>query len=91
MRLSIKFLEGLSNHHCKRFNPSKMGRLPPVRFMSESDIDTAEQEGKNQVKISITDHVSKSFELFVEGGPEAVIQLIRSRESIVKDRKLCNI
>ncbi len=60
-------------------------------FVPESNLDTLEREGKNHVKIAITEHVSKSFELFVKGGPEAVIQLIRFHESIVKDCKFCNI
>ncbi len=62
-----------------------------MRFVPEGDLNTMKKEGKNQVKILITDHVSKSFELFSEGGPEAVIMLIRSDESIVKERKLRGI
>ncbi len=91
MRLLIKLSKGLSNRHYKRFDPSKMGGLPPMRFVPESNLDMMEKEGKNQVKISITDHVSKSFELFSEGGPEAVIMLIQSHESIVKYCKFHNI
>ena len=37
------------------------------------------------------EHIRKSFELFVKGGPEAVILLIRSHKSIMHDCKLCEI
>ncbi len=78
MRLLIKLPKGLSNRHCERFDPAKMGGLPPMRSVPEGDLDTMEKEGKNCVKIAITKHIFKSFELFSEGGPEAVIMLIQS-------------
>ncbi len=67
-----------------------MGGLPPIRFVPESGLhgDTVESDGKNRVKIQISDRVTKSFKLFVKGGPKAVIMLIRLHESIVADRKL---
>ena len=67
-----------------------MGVLPPIRFVPEGDLNT-DKEGRNHIKIQISEHATKSFELFVEGGPEAVILLIRSHESIVQDQNLCEI
>ncbi len=66
-----------------------MGGLPPIRFVPEDGVANAsENEKKNRVKIQISDHVTKSFELFSKGGPEAVVMLICLHESIVVDRKL---
>ena len=76
MRLSIKLPGGLSKRHCERFDPPKMGGLPLMGFVPESNLDTSEREDKNRVIIAIPEHVSRSFELFVKGGPEAVILLI---------------
>ena len=77
MKLAFKLPAGISNRRCKRFDPAKMGGLPPIRFVPKEGISNAlENEKKNRVKIQISDHVTKSFELFSEGGPEAVIMLI---------------
>ncbi len=76
MRLSIKLPEGLSNRRCKQFNPTKMDRLPPMHFVTKSNLNNADKDGKHRVKITITEHVTKSFKLFSEGEPEAVILLI---------------
>ena len=40
------------------------------------------------MKISICDDVTKVFETFESGGPEAVIKLIRDHEALVEDYKL---
>ncbi len=78
MKLVFKLRAGINNRRCERFDPAKMGGLPPIRFVPESGRhgDAVESNGKNYVKIQISNRVTKSFKLFVEGGPEAVIMLI---------------
>ena len=66
-----------------------MGGIPPIRFIPEkSEKDKDDDTGTNTVKITICDDVTKVFETFESGGPEAVIKLIRDHESVVDDRKL---
>ena len=92
MKLQMKLLAGLNNRRCERFDPAKMGGLPPIRFvpdkLHEGTDKMDDKSHKNCVKITISENVSKYFELFEEGGPEAVIMLICSHESLVQDRKL---
>ena len=88
----MKLPAGLNNRRCERFHPAKMGGLPPTCFVPEKHLEGTDKmddkSHKNCVKISISENVSKCSELFEEGGPEAVIMLIRSYESLVRDRKL---
>ncbi len=65
-----------------------MGGLPPIQFVPKQGVlDASESNGNNRVKIQISNRVTKSFKLFIEGGPKAMIILIRSHESIVANRK----
>ncbi len=61
-----------------------------MHFVSEGDLNI-DIAGRNHIKIQILDHVTKSLKLFIKDGPEAVIFLIQSHESIVQDHKLCEI
>ncbi|MCP4746063.1 MAG: hypothetical protein GY874_07960, partial [Desulfobacteraceae bacterium] len=89
MKLAFKLPTGPSNRRCERFDPAKMGGLPPIQCVPKDGIlNATDNKKKNRVKIQISNHVTKSFELFSEGGPEAVVMLIRSHESIVADQKL---
>ncbi len=38
-----------------------------------------------------SEHITKSFELFAEGGSESAIMIICSHESLVQDQKLCEV
>ena len=84
---------GLTNRKCERFDPGRMGGFPPIRFISENPEKDEDDDTKkhNTVKIAISDNVTKVFETFEKGGPEAVIKLIRDHESLVEDRKLRDI
>ena len=72
-----------------------MSGLPPIRFvpdrLHEGTNKMDDKNHKNCVKIFIPENVSEYFKLFEEGGPEAVSMLIRSHESLVQDRKLCEV
>ena len=88
----MKLPAGLNNRRCERFDPAKMGGLPPIRFVPTKTNEGTDKEDdkshRNRVKITISDNVQKYFDLFEVGGPESVIKLIRSHESLVEDRKL---
>ena len=89
----MKLPAGLTNHKCERFDPAKMGGNPPIRFVAKK-LEKEEDDDKkshNTVKIAISDNVQKFFDLFEVGGPESVVKLIRSRESLVEDRKLSHV
>ncbi len=92
MKLKFALPAGLQNRKCERFDPAKMGGLPPIRFVPESthdsDSGSKDDSKRRTVKIKINDNVTKQFDVFLEGGPESVIQLIRNHESIVDDTKL---
>ena len=76
---------GLKNQQCKRFDPSRVGGLPPIRFVpsSQSEKEESDEKEKEQmVKISILEIVSKYFKIFKEGGTKDVVNLIQRHESI---------
>ncbi len=67
MKLAFKLPAGINNQQCERFDPAKMGGRPPIRFVPEQGIlDAPESDGKNRVKIQISNRITKSFELFVK-------------------------
>ena len=61
MSQSIKLLEGLSDRHCERFDPAKMGGLPPMWFVPESDLDMVEK--RRQESRENRDHRTRLKEL----------------------------
>ena len=65
-----------------------MGGFPLIRFISEKSEKDEDDDTKkhNTAKIAISDNVTKVFETFEKGGPEAVIKLIRDHEALVEDR-----
>ena len=92
MQLKHSIPSGLKNRQCERFDPIKMGGLPPIRFVATARKDEPEDDGEttkqNSVKIKINDKITKNFRVFVKGDAAAVVQLIRDHESIVDDTKL---
>ena len=91
MKLKSALPTGLKNQQCERFDPSRVGGLPPVRFVPSSLNEKGESEEKEKeqmVKISVSDAVSKYFKVFKEGDTEDVVNLIQRHESILSDKKL---
>ena len=91
MKLKSALPTGLKNQQCKRFDPSRVGGLPPVRFVPSSHDekeDGDEKEKEQMVKISVSEAVSKYFKIFKEGDTEDVVNLIQRHESILSDKKL---
>ena len=71
-----------------------MGGDPPIRFVPAPPANSKE-EGKepSQVKITISNEVSKYYTVFKRGTTEDVVNLIRVHEGIMTDKKLkenCN-
>ena len=92
MRLQMRLPDGLTNCKCERFDPARMGGIPPIRFvLKKTDKEDDGKKSHNTVKIATSDNVQKYFELFETGGPESVVKLIRSHEALVEDRKLHDI
>ena len=80
-KLHFKLLKSLNNKWCKQFGSIKIGGLPPIQFVPESDLEQNQQMldwKRNTVKIKINAHVMNPFEFFVIGGPETTIMLIQN-------------
>ena len=91
MKLKSALPTGLKNNQCERFDPSRVGGLPPVRFVPSSldeKEDGEKKEKEQMVKISVSEAVSKYFKVFKEGDTEDVVNLIQRHESILADKKL---
>ena len=91
MKLKSALPTGLKNNQCERFDPSRVGGLPPVRFVPSSldeKEDVEKKEKEQMVKISVSEAVSKYFKVFKEGDTEDVVNLIQRHESILADKKL---
>ena len=91
MKLKSALPTGLKHQQCERFDPSRVGGLPPVRFVPSSlneKEEGDEKEKEHMVKISISEAVSKYFKIFKEGDTEDVVNLIQRHESIISDKKL---
>jgi len=89
MKLRTALPSGLTNKMCERFDPSRMGGMPPIRFVpSSTETKKDEEESDDQVKITINSDVQKYYPIFKTGDAEAVINLIRMHEGIISDKKL---
>lgn len=73
MKLRTALPIGLTKKMVKRFNPSRMGEAPPIRFVPGED-----GEDTNQVKITISSKISNYYNVFKEGNAENVITLIQT-------------
>ena len=81
--------KGLVDKYCERFDPVKLGGLPPVQFIPNlAYAEETEESRKNRVKIAILDSIQKYFPVFTNRGTEDVIYLIRTHESIIADKNL---
>lgn len=90
MKLRTALPSGLTNKMVERFDPSRMGGAPPIRFVPTTSSYTKKEEGEetDQVKITISSEISKYYDVFKEGNAEDVITLIRTHEGIIADKKL---
>ena len=80
--------KGLVDKYCERFDPAKLGGLPPVRFIPNlAYAEEIEESCRNRVKIVLLDSI-KYFPIFMNRGTEDVINLICTHESIIADKKL---
>ena len=55
----MRLPDGLTNRKCERFDPARMGGIPPIRFVPdkhEKDEDN-DKKSHNTVKIAISDNV----------------------------------
>mgnify|MGYP007089475121 CR=1 FL=1 len=91
MKLRTALPSGINNKMCERHDPSRMGGDPPIRFVPSPSSSGKKEEGEtedNQVKITISADVQKYYPIFKEGDTEAVINLIRTHQGIMSDKKL---
>ena len=90
MKLRTALPAGLTNKMCERFDPSRMGGAPAIRFVPNSTAYGKKEDGEehDQVKITISSEVSKYYNVFKEGTAEDVVKLITMHEGIIIDKKL---
>ena len=88
MKMNCTLPKGLTSRSCERFDATRMGGVPSIRFVPHASVSEEVGEEGEKIKISVTNTIQKYVKVFKEGGAEAVIQLIRQHESIVADRKL---
>lgn len=90
MKLRTALPSGLTNKMVERFDPSRMGGAPPIRFVPTTSSYQKKEDGEeaDQVKITISSEISKYYDVFKEGNAEDVITLIRTHEGIIADKKL---
>ena len=70
MKLRTALPSGLTNKMCERFDPTRMGGAPPIRFVPLSTSAAQKKEdGKEQasVKITISADITKRYFIFKEG------------------------
>ena len=96
MKLRIALPTGLTYKMCKRFDPWRMGGAPTIKFVPSSPTSSNKEGNKEpaQVKITISTKVSKYYTVFKEGNTEDVVNLIRTHDRIIVDKKLkenCNV
>ena len=90
MKLRTALPAGLTNKMCERFDPSRMGGVPSIRFLPNSSASGKREDGEehDQVKITISSEVSKYYNVFKEGTAEDVVNLIKVHEGIIIDKKI---
>ena len=71
MKLRLALPDGLRHKDCERFDPAKLGGMPPMRFVPDPPSSQEEGEVKGErIKIAVNDSVSKYFTEFVTGNAE---------------------
>ena len=69
--LRTKFKSSLRSKDLQRFDPTKMGKEPPIPIIPERTKPSEEEEGeeKRKVKIEVSEGVMKTFPEFSGGTP----------------------
>ena len=77
----------LRSKDLQRFDPTKMGKEPPIPIIPERAKPSEEEEGKEKrkVKIDVSEGVTKTFIEFSGGTPEDLIKLVRRHEALLED------
>ena len=88
MKMNCTLPKGLVSRSCERFDATRMGGVPPIRFVPHASVSEDVGDEGEKIRISVTSTIQKYIKVFKEGEAEAVIQLICQHESIVADRKL---
>ena len=88
--LRIKFKPSLRSKDLQRFDPTKIGKEPPIPIIPERAKPSEEEEGeeKRKVKIEVSKGVTKTFMEFAGGTPEDLIKLVRRHKALLKDMDL---
>ena len=74
MKMNCTLPKGLTSRSCERFDATRMGRVPSIRFVPHTSVSSEEvgEEGE-KIKISVTNTIQKYVKVFKEGEAEAVI------------------
>ena len=74
--LRTKFKPSLRSKDLHRFDPTKMGKEPPIPIIPERTKPSEEEEGeeRRKVKIEVSEGVTKTFPEFNGGTPEDLIK-----------------
>ena len=86
--LRTKFAASLRSKDMERFDPSKLGKEPAIRIVPPKSSEDEEGEEKRNVKIEVSEGVTKSFPEFGGGTPEDLIKLIKRHEALLEDLSL---
>ena len=88
--LRTKFKPSLRSKDLQRFDLTKMGKEPPIPIIPERAKPSEEEEGeeKRNVKIKVSEGVTKTFIKFSGGTPEDLIKLVRRHEALLEDMDL---
>ena len=90
MKFCTYFKEGLVHSDCERFNPKVYGGNPPIRVIKEKYNDNDKHKDKNigNMKIKISESVTKTYTCFKSGNAEETINLISCHKGILSYMKL---
>ena len=88
--LRTKFKPSLRAKDLQCFDPTKIGKEPPIPIIAERAKPSEEEEGeeKRKVKIEVSEGVTKTFVEFSGGTPEDLIKLVRRHEALLEDMDL---
>ena len=77
--LRTKFQASLRSKDLERFDPTKMGKEPPIPIIPERVKPSEEEEAKEKckLKIKVSEGVTKTFIEFAGGTPEDLIEAPR--------------
>ena len=90
MKFRTDLKEGLVHSDCKCFNPKVYGGNPLIRVINEKSNEDDKHKDKHteNVKIKISESVTKTYKCFKYENTEETINLIRCHKGILSDIKL---